>query len=140
MQTPMTPKASISKCSMAAVILGISWHLGSAMAAAPIPQEALEVIKTVSAAAARRDFATLDKLMVREFTWSFGGDRDARQALDAWRDKRDYLTQLNRITSRKCEFITKTIIECPAKARTGHRAGFERTTDGWRMTYFVAGD
>src|SRR5262245_10275415 len=121
----MTSGCSISKCTRAAVMVGISCNIGSATAAAPIPQEALEVIKSVSSAAAQRDFSTLDKFMVREFTWSFGGDRDARQALDAWRTKRDYLTQLHRVTSRKCEFITKTIIECPAKAGTSHRAGFE---------------
>ena len=131
---------SLMKVTSAATILGLSWAVGSAVAGAPIPVDAQEVIKTISSAAARHDFATLDKLMVREFTWSFGGDRDARQALDAWRTKRDYLPQLHRVTSRKCGFITKRVIECPVKAGTSHRAGFERTTHGWRMTYFVAGD
>ena len=125
--------------STVAAILGLLWAVGSA-AGAPIPEDAQGVIKTISSAAARRDFDTLNKLMAREFTWSFGGDRDARQALDAWRAKRDYLTQLHRVTSRPCAFITKRVIECPVKAGTSHRAGFERTTDGWRMTYFVAGD
>lgn len=128
------------KPTAAAPILGLSWVVGAAAAGAPIPEDALGAIKAVSAAAARQDFDALDKLMAREFTWSFGGDRDARQALDAWRAKREYLAQLQRVTSGKCEFITKTVIECPVKAGTRHRAGFERTKDGWRMTYFMAGD
>jgi hypothetical protein len=128
------------KLTRAAAVLGYSLILGPAAAGVPVPQDAQEVIRTISTAAAQRDFATLEKYMVREFTWNFGGDRDARQALDAWRDKRDYLTHLHRVTSGKCDFITKKIVECPTKAGTRHRAGFERTSDGWRMTYFVAGD
>ena len=128
------------KLACVACALGLSPLIGSAADSASIPKDAQEAISTVGAAAARRDFVALEKLMVREFTWSFGGDRDARQALDAWRAKRDYLTQLHRVTSRKCEFITKKVIECPVKAGTSPRAGFERTAEGWRMTYFVTGD
>jgi len=113
---------------------------GQASAAAPIPDDAQATIRAVGSAAGRQDLAALDKLMVREFTWSFGGDRDARQALDAWRADPRYLAQLSRATAAKCGYITPTIIECPVRAGTGHRAGFERTTGGWRMSYFVAGD
>ena len=113
---------------------------GQVLAATPIPEDALATIRAVDSAAARQDFAALEKLMIREFTWSFGGDRDARQALDAWRADPGYLAQLRRVTTAKCAYTTPKIIECPIKAGTGHRAGFERTTDGWRMSYFVAGD
>ena len=111
-----------------------------AVPAAPVPEDAQATVRAVNSAAARRDFAMLDNLMIREFTWSFGGDRDARQALDAWRADTGYLMQLRRATAGKCEYSAPKLIECPAKAGTGHRAGFERTADGWRMTYFVAGD
>ena len=69
----------------AATVLWLLWVAGSAAAGAPVPHDAQEVIRTISSAAARADFAAFDKLMVREFTWSFGGNRDARQALDARR-------------------------------------------------------
>ena len=113
---------------------------GHVLAAAPIPEDAQVTIRAVGSAAGRQDFVALDKLMAREFTWSFGGDRDARQALDAWRADPGYLAQLSRATAAKCGYVTPRIIECPVRAATGHRAGFERTPDGWRMSYFVAGD
>jgi hypothetical protein len=78
--------------------------------------------------------------MIREFQWSFGGDNDAEQALDAWKGDPKYLRNLARVTAQSCRFITRAIIECPAKAAKGYRAGFARTPEGWRMRYFVAGD
>ena len=136
---PTIPVTSQVKRAILAAVLAflIASH---ALAAAPIPEDAQATIRAVGAAAARRDFAALDKMMIREFTWSFGGDRDARQALDAWRADPGYLAQLRRATAVKCGYAAPKIIECPIKAGTGHRAGFERTTDGWRMSYFVAGD
>ena len=127
------------KRTTVAVILAF-FITGHALAATPIPEDAQAIIRAVGSAAARQDLAALDKLMIREFTWSFGGDRDARQALDAWRADPGYLAQLSRATAAKCGYVTPKIIECPTKAGTGHRAGFERTRDGWRMSYFVAGD
>ena len=132
----MTPRV---KRATVAVILAflITSHV---LAAAPIPEDAQVTIRAVGSAAGRQDLAALDRLMIREFTWSFGGDRDARQALDAWRADPRYLAQLSRATAAKCGYVTPKIIECPIRAGTGQRAGFERTTDGWRMSYFVAGD
>ena len=127
----------MNRAIVAAVLAFLTSH---ALAAAPIPEDAQALIRAVGSAAGRQDFAALDKLMVREFTWSFGGDRDARQALAAWRADPRYLAQLSRATAAKCGYVTPKVIECPIKAGTGHRAGFERTTDGWRMSYFVAGD
>lgn len=127
----------MKRAIVAAVLAFLTSH---APAAALIPEDAQALIRAVGSAAGRQDFAALDKLMVREFTWSFGGDRDARQALDAWRADPRYLAQLSRATAAKCGYVTPKVIECPIKAGTGHRAGFERTTDGWRMSYFVAGD
>ena len=132
------PAPRVKQGSVAAVLAFLI--AGYALAAAPIPEDAQAIIRAVGSAAGRQDFAVLDKLMVREFTWSFGGDRDARQALDAWRADPRYLAQLSRATAAKCGYVTPRIIECPIRAGTGHRAGFERTTNGWRMSYFVAGD
>jgi hypothetical protein len=78
--------------------------------------------------------------MLQEFQWSFGGDADVMQALDAWKTDPKYLRNLARATAQQCGFHTPQIIQCPAKARTSYRAGFERTADGWRMRYFIAGD
>ena len=127
------------KRTAVAVILAFL-STGHAAAAAPISEGAQATIRAVGSAAGRQDFVALDKLMVREFTWSFGGDRDARQALDAWRADRRSLAQLSRATAAKCGYVRPKVIECPVMAGTGHRAGFERTAHGWRMSYFVAGD
>ena len=50
---------------------------GYACAASPIPQDARKIIYQVHVAAKNRNVAALEKLMVSEFVWSFGGDGDA---------------------------------------------------------------
>ena len=113
---------------------------GTCALAADIPKEARDVIRAVHASAQKSDFAALRSLMVREFQWSFGGDPDAEQALESWKADPQYMRNLARVTAQGCGFITREIIECPAKAGKGYRAGFARTPDGWRMRYFIAGD
>jgi hypothetical protein len=78
--------------------------------------------------------------MIRDFQWSFGGDADVQQALEAWKADPKYLQHLRRVTSQPCGFITPQVVQCPLKASAGFRAGFERTPEGWRMSYFVEGD
>ena len=107
---------------------------------AAIPEDARNTILRVHAAAANEDFAALRLLMVRDFQWSFGGDTDAQQALDAWKADPKYLRNLRRVTSQACGFITRQIVQCPVKAGASFRAGFERTPDGWRMRYFLEGE
>lgn len=107
---------------------------------AAIPSEARTIIRQVHEAASKRNFAALRALMVDDFQWSFGGDRDAAQALDAWKGDATTLPSLVRVTSRACAFTAKDMIECPLGAGTRARAGFQRTPAGWRMHYFVAGD
>ena len=109
-------------------------------AAPALPNEARHVIQSVHRAASSGDFTVLRRSMVQDFQWSFGGDRDADQAIDAWRADAKYLRNLKRVTAQPCAFVTPAILECPAKARIGFRAGFEKAPDGWRMTYFVEGD
>lgn len=104
-----------------------------------IPKAAANTILTVQNAAATRNFGILKQTMVDEFVWSFGGDGDANQALNAWRKERKYLRNLARVTASRCEW-REDLIECPKNAGTGYRAGFKKTGDCWRMIYFVAGD
>ena len=110
------------------------------VARAAIPEDARNTIRQVHAAAANEDFAALRLLMVGDFQWSFGGDTDVQQALDAWKADPKYLRNLRHITSQACGFITRQIVQCPTKAGAGFRAGFERTPAGWRMRYFVEGE
>jgi hypothetical protein len=108
-------------------------------AAPPLPTAAQVIIREVSAAASRKDFVALEALMAREFTWSFGGDVDAKQALAEWQSQPRYLQELRRVTRLPCQQQGE-YVECPANANAGYRAGFKRTQAGWRMVYFVAGD
>jgi hypothetical protein len=77
--------------------------------------------------------------MSEEFTWSFGGDASAEQAIQEWRARPASLAPLARVTGMPCGLI-EDVVECPRKAAASHRAGFKQTSAGWRMVYFVAGD
>jgi hypothetical protein len=112
----------------------------SSSAGRPVPAEAKAVIRQVQVAAAARDFAALEALMVPGFVWSFGGDESAQQALAAWKTEPRVLDRLSRATKQACRAEDDGIVECPTKAGTGYRAGFQRTAHGWRMIYFVAGE
>lgn len=121
------------------VLLGISGAVG--LESRPIPDDARSIIREVRAAAKTKDFRTLRRLMVSEFTWSFGGDGDADQAIDAWRRDPTALPELYRVTGHRCVFRTDEMnIQCPPNAGYKYRAGFTKTGQGWRMSYFVAGD
>jgi hypothetical protein len=112
----------------------------AAWSAESLPADARSLIREVRAAAQKSDLAALRRLMVQEFQWSFGGDRDREQALAAWAADPQSLRHLTRVAGEPCGFITAQIIQCPRRGGIGYRAGFERTGDGWRMSYFVAGD
>jgi len=111
-----------------------------ALGAANIPLEAQSVILKVQLAAKANDLAALTKLMVKEFTWSFGGDLDAEQALAAWNENPEAIKELYRVASKQCTMREEKIVECPTNAGINYRAGFKNTESGWRMIYFVAGD
>ena len=132
----MPPNRAFVACALAACIL--SWPIPGRASAIPI--EAQKVIEQVHAAAANEDFAQLRRLMVHDFQWSFGGDANVDQALDAWKADPKYLRGLKRVTAQQCAFIDNAIVQCPAKGHTNFRAGFGKTADGWRMQYFVEGD
>jgi len=120
---------------LALTLMSVSAHAISA-----VPAAAVKVIYRVHQAAAVRDVSALEKLMVPEFTWSFGGDADAKQALAAWKRRPMAFRKLREVTAKRCILQADGSIECPRGAGTGYRAGFIQTAAGWRMAYFVAGD
>lgn len=111
-----------------------------AFALEPVPPEAEEAIAAVHLAASKNDFKSLKAMMVREFTWSFGGDNSSEQAIASWRADPEAMAVLAEVTSKQCGPISKEYIQCPQQAGISFRAGFTQTTSGWRMVYFVAGD
>lgn len=122
------------RCALAlAASLAVVPHAASAPDA---PGEAKAVIQQVNAASTRRDLAALEALMIAEFTWSFGGDANAKQALAEWKSNPKYLDALRRVTGMPCGH-DDGMVECPRNARTGFRDGFKETAAGWRMVYFV---
>ncbi|MDX1915303.1 MAG: hypothetical protein SFU55_06940 [Methylophilus sp.] len=108
--------------------------------AGALPAGAQATITKVHTAAKQKDTQALKKLMVSEFIWSFGGDRDATQAIQAWQADKHALAALAQVTSQPCVKIDQNAIECPHNAHMGYRAGFKKTPNGWRMEYFVEGD
>jgi hypothetical protein len=104
-----------------------------------IPVEAQAVVEKVHVASAKQDLSSIRSLMIDEFTWSFGGDSNASQAIGYWREHPEVLRAMSRATKSGCEFRSG-YIQCPRRAGMGYRAGFKLTEKGWRMAYFVAGD
>jgi hypothetical protein len=106
----------------------------------PIPKEAASLIAQVSGAAQRKDFSALRSMMVQDFTWSFGGDGSAEQALEEWKRRPAMLNKLSKAARSKCGFVSAGVVQCPARAGTSYRAGFKRLDGRWKMVYFVVGD
>ena len=105
-----------------------------------LPNEAVQVIQQVGAAAQRKDFSALRSLMIQEFTWSFGGDGDSEQAIEAWKHRPAALASLSRAARGQCGFVSSELIQCPMNAGLAYRAGFKRIANTWKMVYFVEGD
>jgi hypothetical protein len=108
--------------------------------AASVPVAAQLIITKVHAAASHKAVSKLKNLMISEFIWSFGGDAEATQAIEAWQKSPIAFKQLEIITAKPFSEISQHYVECASKAHTGYRAGFKLTESGWRMDYFVAGD
>ena len=106
----------------------------------PAPPEAMKVIDEVERAARTQDMNALRATMARNFTWSFGGDADADQALAEWRQDPRYLKALAHVLHSPCRTVEPDLVECPASGGLGFRAGFAPKDGQWRMTYFVEGD
>ena len=115
---------------------------GVSVATDIVPPDAQEVIDAVHSAATKRDFQALKDLMVQDFTWTFGygGDRSSDDAIASWKTDPEALVALIRVTAGRCEPISEQDVQCPKDADISYRAGFTRTSSGWRLAYFVAGD
>ena len=126
------------------IVVPILLFLSAAFAAEKtrkIPADAESVIQRVRKAAETEDLKTLRSLMVQDFVWSFGGDRDADQALNEWKKESDVLSHMIRVLDKGCRSTGPRTIECPGAGKLSYRAGFtQRTTGQWLMEYFVAGD
>jgi hypothetical protein len=105
-----------------------------------LPADVRATIVRLQAAAQTSDFATLRSLMTDAFTWSFGGDADADQAIAAWRTDPGYLAALRITLALGCQSAGPDEVECPGKGGGDFRAGLVRTPAGWRMQYLVEGD
>lgn len=112
----------------------------------PLPVDAWNVIQQVERAAAATNWSQLRSSMADDFTWSFGGDGDADQAIAAWKeDPAAYLPKLRRVLTMACRrqgqfYDGQEHVFCPGKTDMDFRAGFTLGKDGWKMRYFVAGD
>jgi hypothetical protein len=128
--------------STLALALSITSCFAAAVQSYPpgIPREASARIAQVQEAAKRKDYSALQNLMVQDFTWSFGGDGNAQEAIEAWKEAPASLARLAKVTRSKCGFVSKEVIQCPVSAGTSHRAGFKNLGGTWKMVYFVAGD
>lgn len=118
---------------------------------APLPPGVAETVDGVRRAAAAGNPKALRPWMAREFTWSFGGDADADQAIEAWSRDPQALRELAAVIDRGCveradeQGMREGSIVCPPEYETdpeylGYRAGFRLQDDGWKMIFFVAGD
>jgi hypothetical protein len=115
---------------------------GSALAEGEtnLPPGAALVVLDIASSARARDFKAIRAKMVDDFTWSFGGDRDADQAIQEWQRDPRYLEALERILRTGCRLTAPERVECIGRKTVGFRAAFAKTPKGWRMESFVEGD
>ena len=126
--------------SLLAVVLVTAAASIPTCAASEVPAGALEVIARVNRAATKMDYVALRADMIQEFTWSFGGDASAEQAIAEWKKYPKYVRQLGKVTQAKCAYRKDKYVECPANAGASFRAGFKLNEGQWKMVYFVGGD
>ena len=98
------------------------------------------MIARVHRAASQLDYVALRNAMIDEFTWSFGGDTSAEQAIDEWKKQPALMRRLATATRARCSHMKDRHVECPANVGASWRAGFKVTDGGWKMVYFVGGD
>lgn len=102
------------------------------------PADARLLLRLIWTAAGKTDaMKALDPFMERAFTWSFGGDAIAQQALTEWAKDDSIPKKLRAAIASRC--TTKAnILTCePPK---GLRLVLEKRDGCWRWTAFVGGD
>lgn len=107
-----------------------------ALTAAPADARLL-LRKLWTLAGKKTGLTALRPLMDPQFTWSFGGDADADQALGEWAKDPKLLTKLRTALTGACK-PQKDSLTCAGKS--GPRAVFEKRDGCWRWTSFVEGD
>jgi hypothetical protein len=111
-----------------------------------LPPGAEEALLSIRTAAEAGDLEALRGWLAGDVNWSFGGEAGADRAIRHWREHPEVLRELVATLDRGClEDETGRRVTCPPEYRRdpsylGWRAGLERRPDGWRMTFFVAGD
>ena len=106
----------------------------------PLSAESQAAISGVADVAKKHDLQALRRRMVKAFTWSFGGDRDADQALEEWAKDPRYCRELQRVLRTGCHLADTDHIECHGRGGLTFRAGFVRVGSAWMLEYFVEGD
>lgn len=135
----MTPVAFVL---LTVVALASETRAPSRSKAPALPPEATAAIQRVTDAAKKGDLKALRAAMVQRFTWSFGGDDDADQAIEEWSKEPRFLRELVRVLRMGCRPWRDTTdrVECPGRGDMSFRAGFLNTEDGWKLEHFVEGD
>src|SRR5258705_1976520 len=136
MRVPLHNRNSLASAAFVAFASSVS----DFAAAEPPPSGAVEVIARVNRAARQMDYVALRADMIQEFSWSFGGDSSAEQAIAEWKKRPEYMQQLGRVTKARCTYRKDKYVECPANAGTSFRAGFKLSEGQWKMVYFIGGD
>jgi len=106
------------------------------------PTDALPLLQLVwSVASKASEPSALRWLMEPEFTWSFGGDASAEQAVEAWAKDPALLKKLKAAAAGPCKAVDSAgtpTLTCAAKR--GPRLVLAKKDGCWRWTAFVEGD
>lgn len=109
-----------------------------APAVSAAPANAQLLLRLIWTAAGRKDpIKALDPFMARAFTWSFGGDAIAQQALTQWAKDDAVPRTLRAAIAGRCSTKGTTVTCAAAK---GPRLVLEKQDGCWRWTAFVDGD
>jgi len=103
------------------------------------PADARLFLRVIWAAAGNKEaLKALRPLMDDSFTWSFGGDADADQAVSEWAKDSKLPQAIRAAVTGRCK-ATKDDVTCQPK-KPGQRLVLEKKDGCWRWTAFVAGD
>jgi hypothetical protein len=121
-------------------LCGVSMPPVGAEATEPLSKEARETISRAADAARQQDWKALRQEMVDEFTWDFGGDSSAEEAIAEWKKDPRPVLEFGRHLYERCRLVEPARIECPSRRAIDLRAGFVLSKGVWKMAYLVAGD
>lgn len=109
-----------------------------APAVSAAPADARLLLRLIwSAAGNREPLKALDPFMERAFTWSFGGDAIAQQALTEWAKDDSIPKAIRAAIAGRCTTKSNIVTCAPPK---GMRLVLEKRDACWRWTAFVGGD